>query len=169
MQALKWCTITVTGRESHTGATDFANRSDALLAASKMILRSHQVATEFSSLASTGLLSVFPSSMNTIAGSVTFSLDLRSGQDDRIRALEEALKFDFEKIAKGEDVGNLNDGCTPGRGCTVTWKTDSATDVTLFDAECLSCVEEASYEMLGDNSKHLVRRMQSGPGHDRQV
>lgn len=51
VQAYKWFTIAVEGRDCHTGTTDFSNRSDALLTTSKLILHSHNKASEFGWLA----------------------------------------------------------------------------------------------------------------------
>ncbi|KAH8665437.1 hypothetical protein BGZ61DRAFT_366609 [Ilyonectria robusta] len=166
VQASKWFTITVTGRESHTGATNFENRSDALLASAKMILRSHQVATQFSSLASTGLLNLKPGSTNTVPGVVTFSLDLRSSNDKNIDLMEKMLQEDFEKIAKDEEVGAINAGCTRGRGCTVSWQVDSDAKVAKFDEECIECIEKGSEALFGQAAASLTRRMYSGAGHD---
>ncbi|OBT70772.1 hypothetical protein VF21_10191 [Pseudogymnoascus sp. 05NY08] len=166
VQASKWFTITVTGRDSHTGATDFENRSDALLTSAKMILRSHQVATQFSSLASTGLLHIEPGSTNTVPGIVTFSLDLRSSQDSKMAAMEDMLRDDFDKIAKGEDVGTVNVGCTRGLGCTVSWKVDSNAKVAQFDEECIQCIEKGSEALFAEEAASLTRRMYSGAGHD---
>lgn len=73
VQAYRWYTITVRGRDCHTGTTDFKNRSDAMLAAAKMILHSHRLATQHSSLASTGILKLTPGSTNTVPGTVVFS------------------------------------------------------------------------------------------------
>ncbi|KAF7545217.1 hypothetical protein G7Z17_g9359 [Cylindrodendrum hubeiense] len=166
VQASKWFTITVTGRDSHTGATNFENRSDALLTSAKMILRSHQVATQFSSLASTGLLSLKPGSTNTVPGVVNFSLDLRSSEDRNIDEMEKILREDFEKIARDEDVASINAGCTRGRGCTVSWKVDSDAKVANFDKECIECIEKGSEALFGQKAASLTRRMYSGAGHD---
>lgn len=65
VQAYRWHTVTVHGRDCHTGTTDFANRSDAMLTAAKLILHSHRLATKYSSLASTGMLTLTPGSTNT--------------------------------------------------------------------------------------------------------
>lgn len=54
VQAYRWYTITVRGRDCHTGTTDFDNRSDAMLTAAKIILHSHNKAAEMDCLASTG-------------------------------------------------------------------------------------------------------------------
>jgi hydantoinase/carbamoylase family amidase len=166
VQASRWFTITVHGRESHTGATDFANRSDALLASAKMILRSHQVATANNALASTGLLSLTPGSTNTVPGFVKFSLDLRSSSDETMSAMEETLRTDFEKIAQGHEVGDLNTGCTTGLPCKVSWSVDQSAKVAQFDSECISCIEESANDWFGSDSQSLTRRMYSGAGHD---
>lgn len=50
-QAYRWYIITVKGRDCHTGTTDFKNRSDAMLTAAKLILHSHNKATELGCLA----------------------------------------------------------------------------------------------------------------------
>ncbi|KXH33680.1 beta-alanine synthase [Colletotrichum nymphaeae SA-01] len=166
VQASKWFTITVGGRDSHTGATNFENRSDALLTSAQMILRSHQVATEFKSLASTGLLSLEPGSTNTVPGVVTFSLDLRSSENKKIYEMEEILRRDFESIAKGESVGTVTAGCTRGRGCSVSWKVDSDAKVANFDKDCIECIEKGSESLFGEQASSLTRKMYSGAGHD---
>jgi hydantoinase/carbamoylase family amidase len=168
VQASKWFTITVTGRDSHTGATNFENRSDALLTSAKMILRSHQVATQFASLASTGLLSIEPGSTNTVPGTVTFSLDLRSTKDENMERMEGILRSDFENIANdaGEEVGTVNVGCTRGKGCTVSWRVDSNAKVAHFDEDCIQCIEKGSESLFAQKAASLTRRMYSGAGHD---
>lgn len=121
VQAYRWHTIKVVGRDSHTGTTDFANRSDAMLTAAKMILHSHRLATRHSCLASTGVLNLTPGSTNTVPGMVRFSLDIRASEDSRLMKLENQLKADFEKIAKNEAVDDLNKGGTIGKACSVQW------------------------------------------------
>ena len=65
VQAYRWHSITVKGRDCHTGTTDFASRADAMLTAAKMLLHSHRLATQNSCLASTGILSLAPGSTNS--------------------------------------------------------------------------------------------------------
>jgi hydantoinase/carbamoylase family amidase len=166
VQASRWFTIGVQGRDAHTGATDFANRSDALLASTKMILRSHQVATAHKSLASTGLLSLAPGSTNTVPGLVKFSLDLRSSSDETISVMERTLRSEFEQIAQGLEVGALNAGCTAGLPCKVSWSVDQSAKVAQFDSKCISCIEDSANAMLDPEGPSLIRRMFSGAGHD---
>jgi hydantoinase/carbamoylase family amidase len=166
-QAYKWFIITVKGRDCHTGTTDFANRSDAMLTAAKLILHSHNKATELGCLASTGILTLKPGSTNTVPGFVQFSLDIRTKEDVKLSKLEEVLRTDFAKIAAGEDVGSVNAFGTKGKGCTIDWKEDTDSPATKFNEDCIRCVEASAKDMLGTNAGTQVQRMTSGAGHDR--
>lgn len=166
VQAFKWFIITVKGRDCHTGTTDFKNRSDAMLSAAKLILHSHNKATQMSCLASTGILTLKPGSTNTVPGFVQFSLDIRCKEDARLLELEEALKVEFAQIAAGEDIGGVNTLGTKGRGCSVDWKLDTDSPATKFHSDCVKCVEDSARAMVGTSSDHLVQRMTSGAGHD---
>ncbi|CZT08772.1 related to n-carbamoyl-l-amino acid hydrolase [Rhynchosporium graminicola] len=166
VQAYRWFIITVKGADCHTGTTDFQNRSDAMLIAAKLILHSHNKATELGCLASTGILTLKPGSTNTVPGFVQFSLDLRSREDAVLLTLEEALKEDFAQIAAGEDTGGLNTLGTKGRGCKVTWQLDADSPATKFNEDCIRCVEQSAKDMLGASSSTQVQRMTSGAGHD---
>ena len=167
VQAFRWHIITVTGRDCHTGTTDFRNRSDALLAAAKLILHSHNKATELGCLASTGILTLKPGSTNTVPGFVQFSLDIRAREDAKLLQLEEILKSDFAQIAAEADTGGLSSKGTKGKGCTVDWRLDTNSPATKFHPDCISCVEAAAHDMLGTNADDQIQRMTSGAGHDR--
>ncbi|KAJ9665588.1 hypothetical protein H2201_004279 [Coniosporium apollinis] len=166
VQAYRWFTVTVRGGDCHTGTTDFKNRADALLAASKMILQSHRAATRMKALASTGILTLRPGSTNTVPGTVRFSLDIRAAKDETVEGLEKQLKRDFAAIAAGEDVGNLNEGGTPGKPCEVEWRTDSVSEAIGFHEDCISCVTESARGIFGDKAEDLTKSMISGAGHD---
>ncbi|OBT49034.1 hypothetical protein VE00_00037 [Pseudogymnoascus sp. WSF 3629] len=150
VQAYRWHTVTVRGRECHTGATTFQHRSDALLAAARMISHSHVLASEFSSLASTGVLTLKPGSTNTVPGEVTFSLDIRSGADSQLMLLEENLKQDFETIAKDELLPGMIRTGIKGRGCSVEWQLDSTSTATAFDADCIRCISDSAEAVAMD-------------------
>lgn len=144
VQAYRWYTIEVTGRDAHTGTTPLNARADALLTASKMILHAHRTATAYSALASTGILTLEPGSTNTIPGKVRFSLDVRAARDDTVDAVEQHLREAFDAIACGRPVesvelkGTEYDytlGTTIGhpQGCAVTWTTDSISPAVNFN------------------------------------
>jgi len=170
VQAYRWHTVTVKGRDCHTGTTDFANRSDAMLTAARMILHSHRLATNHSCLASTGILTVTPGSTNTVPGTVQFSLDIRAGEDDRLLRLEDQLKADFDKIARNEAVDDLNEGAIIGKGCDVHWALDAPSEGIDFDEDCFRCVEDSARNLVrnlvGDEYENLTQAMISGAGHD---
>ena len=136
----------------------------AMLAAAKMILHSHRLATKYSCLASTGIVTLRPGSTNTIPALVRFSLDIRSSENSRLMTLEHELKVDFEKIAKNKPVGDLNEGGTIGRECLVKWTLDAPSEAVTFDEDCIDCVKESAREIFGNEYDRLTQEMISGAG-----
>ncbi|KAF3052210.1 hypothetical protein E8E11_009968 [Didymella keratinophila] len=155
VQAYKWLTVHVKGRDTHTGTTDLKSRADALLTASKMILHSHKLATAHSALASTGILNLKPGSTNTVPGDVTFSLDIRAKQDSTVAELKALIERDFPKIAAGEDIDGLNHGCTPGLPLSVSITEDFDSPATTFHSDCIDAVRKSAHSVLGPDSQNL--------------
>lgn len=173
VQAYKWFTLTVSGRDAHTGATSFQHRADALLTASKMILASHRIAHRHKALASTGILTLQPGSTNTVPGRVQFSLDIRSPRNETVDAVEAECKKAFEQIAAGEDVEGVNAGCAESdRSCSVEWRTDFVSPATYFHEDCILCVSGAGKDLCGEDNVDGLnigswgKFMTSGAGHD---
>ena len=169
VQAYRWFTITVKGRDSHTGTTDLANRADALLAASKMIVASREAAYQEGALASTGIIEAKPGSTNTVSGHVTFSLDIRARADKTVERTEKRLKEEFARIAAAQDIPTAFDGLTSEAHkdvCAVQWRTDSVSPAVNFHPDCIKCVEGAASDIFGDRAEQLTRPMVSGAGHD---
>ncbi|KAI1116566.1 hypothetical protein F5Y14DRAFT_407185 [Nemania sp. NC0429] len=165
VQAYRWFTVEVTGRDAHTGTTPLANRADAMLLAARLITHSHRLATRHSALASTGILTVAPGSTNTIPGHVSFSLDVRAPADSTVDAMEADLKKDFAALAAGENVGDLMRGATPSSvPLEVSWRTDSVSPAIRFHGDCIAAVRASARAVTGDGK--LVRDMRSGAGHD---
>jgi hydantoinase/carbamoylase family amidase len=169
VQAYRWYMVTVKGRDCHTGTTDFANRSDAILTAAKLIVHSHNKAAELGCLASTGILTLKPGSTNTVPGFVQFSLDMRAHDDSRLLQLEEELNIDFAKIAAGDELEEYKTRGIKGKGCTVNWQLNTVSPATTFNEDCIRCVEASAKAMLGPQGMHQVQRMISGAGHDRYL
>lgn len=161
--------MTVQGADCHTGTTDFQNRSDAMLTAAKLILHSHNRASELRCLASTGILTLKPGSTNTVPGWVQFSLDIRSREDAVLAKFQKVLESEFAQIAAGEDIGGVNALGTKSRNCTVDWQLDADSPATKFHEDCIKCVEASAANLFGTDSKGRVQRMTSGAGHDRYV
>jgi hydantoinase/carbamoylase family amidase len=173
VQAYKWFTITVRGRDSHTGATSFQHRADALLTSAKMILASHKIAKQHDALASTGILALKPGSTNTVPGFVQFSLDIRSPSDDIVDAVVEGCKIAFDQIAANLDAEGVNQGCAQSdRKCEVEWQQDFQSPATKFQEECIACVTAAGQALYGADIAQgsdigtWGKLMTSGAGHD---
>jgi acetylornithine deacetylase/succinyl-diaminopimelate desuccinylase-like protein len=103
-------------------------------------------------LASTGILTLSPGSVNTIPGHVRFSLDIRAPADSTVETVEAELKKDFASLASGNDK------------LGVEWQTDSMSAAVDFHPDCIAAVREAAVSVTG--SEDLVRDMVSGAGHD---
>lgn len=152
-QAYKWLTISVSGRDAHTGTTPLDMRSDPLLAAAKMIASSNAIAKKHGALASTGVIKIPPnSSTNTIAMETHFTLDIRHPEDEVVAVVLNECLESFEAITK-ED----------GKGVKVSWAVDTDSPATKFDKKCIQAVEKAANDLVGPDSWSPLT---SGAGHD---
>lgn len=169
VQAYKWFTLTIKGRDSHTGATSFQHRADSLLTAAKMILASHKIAARHKALASTGILNLKPGSTNTVPGWVQFSLDIRAPLDETVDTVEKECRAAFEAIAAGENVEGVNTDCYPSdRHCTVEWQTDFVNPATHFHPDCIDCVKASGTSLCHPQatSSATSEHQETGPEAD---
>ena len=153
-QAVRWYTLTVTGRDCHTGSTPFFARSDAMLCAAKIIVASNALAKAHNGLASTGIIHASPGSTNTVPGKVVLSLDMRHPQDSALDALDAALHAEVARIAREDSE----------RGCAVDWRLDTDARATVFDEDCVRCVWDSAEAVVGRSN---AMEITSGAGHDR--
>lgn len=91
-------------------------------------------------------------------------MDLRAGDDELLKEVEERLKFDFDQIARGTSVEGLNDGTITGRPCTVGWTLDAPSSAIKFDMDCIGCVRQSAEAIFGDQSANSIQEMTSGAG-----
>jgi hydantoinase/carbamoylase family amidase len=160
-QAYRWYEVEIKGRDSHAGTTPLSARKDALLAAARMIVASNQVAREASGLVTTGILRAEPGSVNTLAHTVKFTLDIRHPEDDMVAEMVVKCQEIFTKIAK-EDCE---------RGVEVKWKCLTENRAAKFDAACIEAIEQSAEEACAglptkSRGYTLWKRMASGAGHD---
>ncbi|KAL4893733.1 beta-alanine synthase [Aspergillus ambiguus] len=152
-QAYRWLTVTVAGRDAHTGTTPLAARRDPVLAAAKMIAASNAVARRHGALASTGVIKVPENaSTNTIASEVAFTLDVRHPRDEVVDAVQAECLAAFEALAR-ED----------GKGVSWAWTLDTDSKAVRFDPQCLEAVRLAAEGLVGEE---MTMAMTSGAGHD---
>ena len=153
VQAYKWYTCKVIGRNAHTGTTPFSAREDPVLAAAKMIAAASEVAKSHGGLASTGLINVpTASSINTIASEVTFTLDIRHSNNDALDQINRLILSSFNEIAISD-----------GKGVQIQSTLDFDSPATKFHPECIRVTREAALRVVG---KQGVLDMTSGAGHD---
>lgn len=100
-----WLEVTVAGVSEHAGATPMPIRQDALTAASEMILAIEQMLNGTTdSVATVGKLNVEPNGVNVIPGRVTFTVDIRDIDEQKISALESSILEQLQKVAERRNV-----------------------------------------------------------------
>ena len=141
--------ITVTGKAGHAGTVPMNLRKDALVAASECIVAIEKLCKGLQNLVGTvGQINALPGAGNVIPGEVSFSLDLRSG-DDNHRAnatvqIEEAL----QEIAKRRQVELIIERTYQANGVVCdSWLT----------GQLGNAIKSAGYRL---------HSMPSGAGHD---
>jgi N-carbamoyl-L-amino-acid hydrolase len=99
--------IEVLGEQSHTGATAMADRHDALVSASKIILMVNEVTKAFEAealVSSIGQLFLEPNSPIVVARRVHMVADLRSGDPEIVAAARATLLRDIHALAEEQDI-----------------------------------------------------------------
>lgn len=143
--------VTIEGRSAHSGATGMRQRRDALLAASELALEIERLALSeerHNTVATVGVLDVYPGSMNVVPGQAKLKVDIRSinaESRDRVRAgiikaaerleAERKVRFALEVIQEEAPV--------------------------LMDADVMARISETCDELGLD-----YMRLPSGGGHD---
>ena len=149
VQGMRWYEVTVSGQESHTGATPMGLRTNALLGASRMIEAIHQVGmNHLPGVASVGLIENRPNSRNVVPGEVFFTVDLRHPDESVLDKMEAAYQAALPKIA-AELRLELEEKCI--------WKSPAV----KFAPNLIDCVREGAKQ-----ADYTMREMASGAGHD---
>ena len=147
---LHWYDVYLEGESNQVGPTPMEGRRDALCAAAEMILKVNDLPSKMGGnmVATVGEIRNYPNSRNIIPGSVHFTVDIRSWDDDLASRAWDDLKEDMKEIAEK-------------RGCTLrvedTWRVGHAE----FDKSLVRLILETS-DALGYASLPMI----SGAGHD---
>jgi N-carbamoyl-L-amino-acid hydrolase len=99
----------VHGDQAHTGATIIADRKDALLGASALVVAAREIALEHSTdehmvITSCGEFNVFPNSPVVVASRVNLLVDVRSTDPDVLAAADADL---HARVARIEKMANV--------------------------------------------------------------
>ncbi|NUR60485.1 MAG: allantoate amidohydrolase [Catenulispora sp.] len=95
--------VTVTGRAAHAG-TPYRLRRDALAGVSEAILAIESLAPELGLIATVGRVGAQPGAVNVVAGSATFSLDVRAACDPQRDAGLETLLAEVGRICTRREL-----------------------------------------------------------------
>ncbi|OJJ03409.1 hypothetical protein ASPVEDRAFT_133883 [Aspergillus versicolor CBS 583.65] len=152
VQSIRWYSVDIRGRESHTGTTPMPGRSDALLGAAKFAVEVNNVVTQdyfaqHGARATVSVINSLPQSINTIPGHVRLNVDTRASTDELIQEIEEAIRNRLEVVSK-------NDGLTSS--FEMIWSSPALT----FDSTMLQCIRESA------RSIGCEQEIASGAGHD---
>lgn len=145
--------VKVRGTAGHAGTTAMGLRKDALAGAAAMILAVEQTASAAASalVATVGRIEARPGAPNVICGEVSFSLDIRSGDQDR---RDEAARL---------ILGQLSD-LAAGRNLEIEIELVHDLPASPCDPHLMRLMDEAS-AAAGCAPFRLV----SGAGHDAMV
>ncbi|WP_144462137.1 Zn-dependent hydrolase [Siminovitchia fortis] len=94
------------GEANHSGTTMMAHRSDALAAASEMVLAVEEIcrADETDLVGTVGQLFVEPNAVNIVPGEVNFVLEIRGENDARMDLVIQAIEEKWQKILAARGV-----------------------------------------------------------------
>ena len=147
----RWYDVTVQGMEAHAGPTPMALRRDALLPATRLIQRVHEIAMgeQPDGRGTVGHVDVFPNSRNVIPGRVRFSVDFRHLDAAGLQRMDAALR---EAVA-------VVQAATPGVSIEVQQVVEFPPQP--FDPALRALVEQGA-QRLGLSHRALP----SGAGHD---
>ncbi len=94
--------VTISGKADHAGTTPMDMRSDAVLAASKVISKTgeYAMAENNGTVVTVGVLEVKPGAANIVAKEAVFTVDIRSKSKESIQSVKAKIIKDLEKITK---------------------------------------------------------------------
>ncbi len=145
--------IRVVGRADHAGATPMGLRKDALVTAAYLISATEELteaanASVAAIVATIGKLSVSPNAANAVPGEVEFTLEVRSGDDAKLKAHTDGLLKRYRDIAQSREQA-------------VHVQQVSCGTSTKSAAKVMRAIETAS-----QNEGLQTMQLSSGAGHD---
>ena len=149
-QGQRWYEVTYTGMEAHAGPTPMARRRDALVGAACLVQAVNRIGHEFQpdACATVGMMQVHPNSRNVIPGRVFSTIDFRHPDDDRLAAMDAALRGEAAEIASS---------------CGLDLEIEQILYFAPapFDDTCIAAVRAGA-----DRAGYSHRDIVSGAGHD---
>jgi N-carbamoyl-L-amino-acid hydrolase len=104
------CEVTIQGEANHSGSTSMAERTDALAAASELVLAVERATDEVvaheseSAVGTVGRLDVDPNAVNVVAGNVELDLDVRDVTDESMDAIVDQARKTLSRLERERGV-----------------------------------------------------------------
>ncbi|VBB07273.1 peptidase m20 [Lucifera butyrica] len=136
------------GQAAHAGSFPTLMRQDAFLAAAQAALDFRKIALKYEGVCTVGKASVTPDVVTIVPETCTISLDQRSIDPDKLKAMFEEAQEVVERAVQEHHV-------------TVSWEKIWRIEPTIFDPCLTRLCKEAVKEETGEDTA-----MYSGPLHD---
>lgn len=103
---IEWWNVSFQGKANHAGTTPMAGRQDALLAASKFIIKVNEIAKSISGnqVATVGRITAEPGAPNVIPGRVVASLEIRDLSKEKIFSVFKQIESTAKILEKESSV-----------------------------------------------------------------
>ena len=148
-QGSVWTHITLYGQGAHAGTTPMNYRKDPMMGASRIITELREIIRSHSAAVGTvGRLETYPASINSIPGSVFFTVDTRHHNEKILMEINKDLKNLVNSVCSSEGLEN-------------EFTNISINPTVEFNQDCVATVRHSA-DSLGYSHRDIV----SGAGHD---
>jgi N-carbamoyl-L-amino-acid hydrolase len=143
----------VKGFANHAGTTAMAERQDALVAASQLVLAVREVVTSEPGrqVGTVGRLEVTPNATNVVPGEAVAAIELRDVSEEKLRRLADAIRTRAAGIAR--ETGTTIEIVPVGR----------------YEGAAATPAVQAAIERAAEGLRLAHVRLPSGAGHDAQM
>ena len=148
-QGSVWTHINLYGQGAHAGTTPMDYRKDPMMGASRIITELREIIRSHSAAVGTvGRLETYPASINSIPGSVFFTVDTRHPNEKVLMKINQDLKNIVNTVCSAEGLEN-------------EFTNISINPTVEFNQDCVAIVRQCA-DSLGYSHRDIV----SGAGHD---
>ena len=148
-QGSVWTHINLYGQGAHAGTTPMDYRKDPMMGASRIITELREIIRSHSAAVGTvGRLETYPASINSIPGSVFFTVDTRHPNEKVLMQINLDLKNIVNTVCSAEGLEN-------------EFTNISINPTVKFNQDCVAIVRQSA-NSLGYSHRDIV----SGAGHD---
>ena len=148
-QGSVWTHINLYGQGAHAGTTPMDYRKDPMMGASRIITELREIIRSHSAAVGTvGRLETYPASINSIPGSVFFTVDTRHPNEKVLMQINQDLENIVNTVCSAEGLEN-------------EFTNISINPTVEFNQDCVAIVRQSA-DSLGYSHRDIV----SGAGHD---